>query len=126
LLLENEKFCEDINKRTPDGKDWYIHCFVEPDTRLLDRLAERRNRIGGFRAKANTTRTPASRFADWLARQVGTIPFLVMHIGLFVFWFAVNMRLVNGTQPFDVYPFGLLTMLLTLEQSLLTIFIIIS
>jgi uncharacterized membrane protein len=41
-------------------------------------------------------------------------------------WFGINLRLITIAQPFDSYPFGLLTMILTLEQSLLTIFIIIS
>lgn len=94
--------------------------------RLLDRLAERRRKIGGFRAKANGGRTRAQRAADFLTRQMGSVPFLLCHIGLFLFWFLVNLRLITIAQPFDMYPFGLLTMLLTLEQSLLTIFIIIS
>src|SRR5689334_16344871 len=91
--------------------------------RLLDRLAERRHKIGGFRAKANVRRTPAQRAADWLTRRMGTVPFLVLHLVLFFAWFAINLRVVSGVQAFDPFPFGLLTMLLTLEQSLLTIFI---
>jgi uncharacterized membrane protein len=94
--------------------------------RLLDRLAERRQKIGGFRAKANIRRTPTQRAADWLNRRMGSVPFLMFHLGLFLFWFGVNLRVIQLAQPFDMYPFGLLTMLLTLEQSLLTIFIIIS
>jgi uncharacterized membrane protein len=94
--------------------------------RLLDRLAERRHKIGGFRAKANIRRTPAQRAADWLTRRMGTVPFLALHLMLFVAWFAVNLRAISFAQPFDPFPFGLLTMLLTLEQSVLTIFIILS
>jgi uncharacterized membrane protein len=94
--------------------------------RLLDRLAERRQRIGGFRAKANIKRTKAQRAADWFTRRMGSVPFLLLHLCMFLFWFAVNLRIISLAEPFDIYPFGLLTMLLTLEQSLLTIFIIIS
>jgi uncharacterized membrane protein len=93
---------------------------------LLDRLAQRRHQIGGFRAKANKHRTLAQRIADFLARKMGSVPFLVMHLGLFAVWFAVNLRIITVGQPFDVYPFAFLTMVLTLEQSLLTIFILIS
>ncbi len=93
---------------------------------LLDRLAQRRHQIGGFRAKANKGRTPAQRLADYLARKMGSVPFLALHLALFAFWFAVNLRIITIGQPFDVYPFAFLTMVLTLEQSLLTIFILIS
>jgi uncharacterized membrane protein len=93
---------------------------------LLDRLAERRQQIGGFRAKANRTRKPTERVADFLIEQIGSLPFLVFHIGLFVVWMGVNLKLIASATPFDPFPFGLLTMVLTLEQSLLTVFILIS
>jgi uncharacterized membrane protein len=94
--------------------------------RLLDRLAERRQSIGGFRAKANQKRTKAERIADKLTQRMGSVPFLLLHIGLFLVWFAVNLRVVTVLPAYDQYPFGLLTMLLTLEQSMLTVFILIS
>ena len=94
--------------------------------RLLDRLAERRHKMGTFRVSANLRRTPAQRIADFLNRKMGSVPFLVLHLGLFTLWFAMNLRFLSGVQPFDPYPFAFLTMVLTLEQSLLTIFILIS
>ncbi len=93
---------------------------------LLDRMAQRRHEIGGFRAKANKHRTLAQRIADFLTRKMGSVPFLAIHFVLFALWFGINLRIITGAQPFDVFPFGLLTMLLTLEQSVLTIFILIS
>src|SRR4051794_6353785 len=89
--------------------------------RLLDRLAERRNSIGGFRAKANQKRTRAERIADTLTQKMGSVPFLLFHILLFAIWFGVNLGIISGLPPYDQYPFGLLTMLLTLEQSMLTV-----
>jgi len=93
---------------------------------LLDRMAKRRQEIGGFRAKANKHRSPAQRLADNLTRRMGSVPFLAIHFVLFIIWFTINLRILTGIQPFDLYPFGLLTMILTLEQSVLTIFILIS
>src|SRR6185436_64167 len=58
--------------------------------------------------------------------KMGSVPFLAMHLGIFALWFGVNLRIITVGQPFDVYPFAFLTMILTLEQSLLTIFILIS
>src|SRR5258708_30747343 len=57
---------------------------------------------------------------------MGSVSFLVLSLGLFVRWFSMNLRLMSGVQPFDPYPFAFLTMVLTLEQSLLTVFILIS
>lgn len=93
---------------------------------LLDRMRKRRQEIGGFRAKANKHRSHSQRIADSLTRRMGSVPFLAFHFLLFILWFAVNLRILTGVQPFDLYPFGLLTMILTLEQSVLTIFILIS
>src|SRR5262245_30769536 len=93
---------------------------------LLDRIAERRQQIGGFRAKANRKRKPAERDADFLIQRIGSLPFLVFHIGLFIVWMGINLKLIASLPQFDPFPFGLLTMVLTLEQSLLTVFILIS
>ncbi len=93
---------------------------------LLDRLAERRKTLGTFRARANERRSRSERIADGLTGVMGSVPFLIFHGCLFMFWLSINLRLIPGLSPFDPFPFGLLTMALTLEQSLLTIFIIIS
>ena len=93
---------------------------------LLDRLAERRQQIGGFRANANRKRKPAERAADFLIQHIGSLPFLLIHIALFFVWMAINLKIIASLPQFDPFPFGLLTMVLTLEQSLLTVFILIS
>jgi len=93
---------------------------------LLDRLAERRQRMGAFRARANERRSKAERIADRLTQVMGSVPFLIFHILLFALWLSVNTGLIKILPQYDPFPFGLLTMALTLEQSLLTIFIIMS
>jgi uncharacterized membrane protein len=93
---------------------------------LLDRLSERRQSLGAFRAKANERRSRAERFADQLTGMMGSLPFLIFHLCLFVVWLSANLGLIPFIKPYDPFPFGLLTMALTLEQSLLTIFIIMS
>src|SRR5437763_14311915 len=64
--------------------------------RLLDRVAERRHKMGTFRVSANLRRTPAQRVADFLNRKMGSVPFLVLHLGLFVLGVSMNLRLVSG------------------------------
>lgn len=93
---------------------------------LLDKLAERRKTLGVFRAKANERRSTAQRIADDLIQSIGSVPFLAFHVGLFAIWISANLHLIPFISPYDPFPFGLLTMVMTLEQSLLTIFIIMS
>ncbi|MEP7288379.1 MAG: DUF1003 domain-containing protein [Chloroflexota bacterium] len=93
---------------------------------LLDRLTERRKTLGSFRIRANERRTIIERAADRLTGIMGSAPFLIFHIGLFFVWITYNLHLLPVGTPYDPFPFGLLTLAMTLEQSLLTIFIIMS
>src|SRR4051812_11131531 len=52
------------------------------------------------------------RVADWVANFSGSITFLVLHVGIFGIWIGLNLALPH---PFDEYPFGLLTMCVSLE-----------
>ncbi len=93
---------------------------------LLDRIAERRQASGAFRATANRHRSVIERVADGMSPVMGSLPFLCFHVILFAVWLSFNVGLVPFVKPYDPVPFGLLTMVMTLEQSLLTIFIIMS
>jgi len=96
------------------------------EKKLLKRMGEHRRALSAFRAQAAKNRSLAVRVADHLTTGIGSMPFLIFHMCLFTLWIGFNLHLLAAAQPFDPFPFGLLTMLMTLEQSLLTIFIIIS
>jgi CRP/FNR family cyclic AMP-dependent transcriptional regulator len=72
--------------------------------------------------------TVVQRVADWLAWFSGSIPFLVIHALWFGFWIALNVGLlrVPGLSGFDPFPFGLLTMIVSLEAIFLATFVLIS
>jgi uncharacterized membrane protein len=91
---------------------------------LLARLSEKRKGLDSFRARANGRRSKTERLVDDLTTGIGSIPFLIFHVGLFAVW--IGMNIVPSHSAFDPFPFGLLTMILTLEQAFLTIFIIMS
>lgn len=61
--------------------------------------------------------TWGQRIADSVSGFVGSWPFLIVHIVWFFFWIALNV------EPF---PFGLLTMIVSLEAIFLSTFIMIS
>src|SRR5678815_1316338 len=58
--------------------------------------------------------TPLQRVADWIAWFSGSMPFLILNATWFIIWIALNTFHL-GISPFDPYPFGLLTMIVSLE-----------
>ncbi len=70
--------------------------------------------------------TPVQRIADVAAAFSGTITFLFVHIAWFALWILVNLELLPLTKPFDPYPFGLLTMVVSLEAIFLSCMVLIS
>ncbi|MGI8690582.1 MAG: DUF1003 domain-containing protein [Thermomicrobiales bacterium] len=72
------------------------------------------------------TRSTVQRIADWIAGFSGSIPFLLINAALFLVWIVVNTNLVPGVRAFDPFPFGLLTMAVSLEAIFLSIFVLIS
>ena len=51
---------------------------------------------------------------------------MLLNTYLFFVWITLNIRLIPGLIPFDPFPFGLLTMLVSLEAIFLSIFVLIS
>jgi CRP/FNR family cyclic AMP-dependent transcriptional regulator len=65
------------------------------------------------------------RVADWIAWFSGSMPFLLLNLIWFVGWITIN-TLPLGIRAFDPYPFGLLTMIVSLEAIFLSCFVLIS
>jgi CRP/FNR family cyclic AMP-dependent transcriptional regulator len=65
------------------------------------------------------------KVADWIAWFSGSMPFLLINLIWFVSWIVVN-TLHLGIPAFDPYPFGLLTMIVSLEAIFLSCFVLIS
>lgn len=65
------------------------------------------------------------RIADVITRFSGSMAFLYVHIVWFAVWILMNLGWA-GTQPFDPFPFGLLTMIVSLEAIVLSTFVLIS
>lgn len=72
--------------------------------------------------------TVVQRIADWLAWFSGSMPFLFLHALWFAVWIALNVGVVNipHLSGFDPFPFGLLTMIVSLEAIFLSTFVLIS
>jgi CRP/FNR family cyclic AMP-dependent transcriptional regulator len=70
------------------------------------------------------------RVADWLAWFSGSMLFLFIHAAWFITWVSLNTLILpanaDGARGFDPFPFGLLTMIVSLEAIFLSCFVLIS
>lgn len=99
-----------------------------PPARPLDRRARRSVSHGAMRAlKAahSSNRTWMERVADRLARLASSTPFFFLHVAWFLGWIGWNTGSI-GLPVFDPFPFGLLTMIVSLEAIFLSIFVLMS
>ena len=82
--------------------------------------------ITSLKAKTDARRSIPEKIADLTTNAFGSITFLIINITLFFLWILINLNLIPGIAPFDVFPFGLLTMIVSLEAIVLSIFVLIS
>jgi uncharacterized membrane protein len=71
-------------------------------------------------------RTAVQKAADWIAEFSGSIAFLVLHIVVFTGWIVANLGWIPGVPVFDPFPYGLLTMCVSLEAIFLSVFVLLS
>ena len=67
-----------------------------------------------------------NRIADAITRFAGSMPFVYVHVVWFVAWVAFNKAWFGPDLVFDPFPFGLLTMIVSLEAIFLSTFVMIS
>ncbi|MSU74956.1 MAG: DUF1003 domain-containing protein [Candidatus Magasanikbacteria bacterium] len=72
------------------------------------------------------TKTKSGRFADFLTNSFGTIAFLILNAVFFLVWILLNSSLIPGVHAFDPFPYGLLTMAVSLEAIFLSIIVLVS
>ena len=97
-----------------------------------ERSAERRRRrtvanlaFGAIKVQHAKHRSALERVVDRLNQFASSTPFLVAHATWFGVWIAWNTGLL-GLKRFDPYPFGLLTMVVSLEAIFLSIFVLMA
>jgi len=66
------------------------------------------------------------RTADKVTRFAGSLNFVYLHSVWFGIWIALNVGILGSTIAFDKYPFGLLTMIVSLEAIFLSTFVMVS
>lgn len=82
--------------------------------------------VRSVKSRADAKRTLSEKFADWMTTVFGSVAFLTVNAVFFAVWIAVNQGYIPGLAPFDPFPFGLLTMIVSLEAIFLAIIVLIS
>lgn len=96
------------------------------DNPALSAVIERNIRtIIQLRQKAARKRTLQDRIADAITSVSGRMVFVYVHIVWFVVWILLNTGRL-GVAAFDPFPYGLLTMIVSLEAIFLSTFVLIS
>lgn len=101
-----------------------------PTPEELQPIPERRTRkvgtnrvVRALKAQYAADRTRIESVAEWLMQVASSTPFLVFHFVWFGVWILWNVGIL-GLRPFDPFPFGLLTMIVSLEAIFLAIFVL--
>jgi uncharacterized membrane protein len=68
----------------------------------------------------------SDRISAAISRFVGSLTFIGAHVVWFLVWAAWNLGYIPGLKPFDPFPFGLLTMAVSLEGVLVATFVLIT
>lgn len=87
---------------------------------------KRRQFFKSFEAKSLKSRSFLTQVADDLTEVFSSTGFLFINLIVFIIWITANLGLIPGFTPFDPYPFGFLTMAVSLEAIFLSIFVLVS
>lgn len=66
------------------------------------------------------------RVADQITNFAGSLNFVYLHSAWFGVWILLNVGLIGASAEFDKFPFGLLTMIVSLEAIFLSTFVMVS
>jgi CRP/FNR family transcriptional regulator, cyclic AMP receptor protein len=124
LFRLSHKDLEDFIKSHPTAAMDILAAMARRMRVSADRLRHTASR--NVNEETEDRRTAVQKAADWIAEFAGSIPFLVLHIIWFSLWLGLNTFNVPGIPHFDPFPFGFLTLTVSLEAIFLSVFVLLS
>ena len=79
-----------------------------------------------LRQQMERNKSASDHLADWITAKAGSMTFVVFHVAWFGAWIVLNTPRLSPIEPFDAFPFSLLTMVVSLEAIFLSAFILIT
>jgi CRP/FNR family transcriptional regulator, cyclic AMP receptor protein len=122
LLVLDRATLMDFIRRKPDAALDMMAVMggrMRTTTNRLRQLATR-----NANEEMETKVTAFERLTDIIAAFSGSLLFLALHVGWFLLWILVNT--LPGLPAFDPFPFGLLTMCVSLEAIFLSVIVLLS
>ena len=113
--MTSRRFNDEVRKRLRAGQTPSLAGVVE---RNIETLAK-------IRDDAERNKSVQDHLADYITWFSGSMWFVYLHIAWFGFWIAANLGWL-GIEAFDPFPFGLLTMIVSLEAIFLSTFVLLS
>jgi uncharacterized membrane protein len=83
-------------------------------------------RIGNERTILDSVKRAQDRAADQITSFAGSLNFVYLHSAWFGVWILINIGLIGSAAVFDKFPYGLLTMIVSLEAIFLSTFVMVS
>lgn len=123
LRLDREDLRAFLQKRPEAALD-LLAALAKRQRATVERLRHTASR--NLNEAMEDQRTTVQKAADWIAEFSGSIPFLLLHVVVFSLWLAVNWLPIPGIPQFDPYPFGFLTLAVSLEAIFLSVFVLLS
>ncbi len=121
LVLDRPTLIEFLRRRPEAALDMMavMGSRMRATTNRLRQMATR-----NANEATETKLTMLDRITDAIAAFSGSLNFLALHAAWFLVWIVLNT--VPGLPAFDPYPFGLLTMCVSLEAIFLSVIVLLS
>jgi uncharacterized membrane protein len=114
-------------RRPPDATAWRDSFLDETSAQATNESTQQNiEAIARLEQEAIERRSRGERVSDGITRVIGRMGFAVLHLAGLLVWFTVNLGLVPGIRPFDSFPFGILTLIISSESVILAIFVLAS
>jgi uncharacterized membrane protein len=96
-----------------------------PRSHLAEVIESNILKLTKLRQEADRKRGLQGRAADVITDFSGSMAFVYLHVAWFGFWILANAGWF-GLKPFDPFPYGLLTLAVSLEAIFLSAFVLLS
>lgn len=126
LVLKRDDFFQYLKSDPPAAID-VLMVIGKRYREILEKLRG----VSNANAIIEQKTTRWERIADWIAAVSASQPFVIFHLIWFGLWIIINLALGENPEThkprgWDPYPFGLLTLIVSLEAIFLSIFVLVS
>ncbi len=124
ITMNNNESGEGVGKSPAEAVATEITAQANPERRAR-RSARMHSTFQAIKAQHSGGQTRMQIIAEGLTNLGSSTGFFVFHVIAFSAWILLNSGL-GGMPAYDPYPFGLLTMVVSLEAIFLSIFVLMS